>query len=105
MTYESVLIALADPSRRAVFEALKGAPKPVVALAKDLPISRPAVSQHLKVLENAGLVRATPKGASRLYEATPEGLLPLRQYLDAQWGGVLQAFADHVTQQMETKDD
>lgn len=105
MTYDFILMALADPTRRALFEALQSGPQPVVTLAKGVPVSRPAVSQHLKVLEAAGLVQATPKGASRLYQATPAGLLPLKQYLETQWGSVLDAFAAHVTKEMETKND
>lgn len=105
MTYDSVLVALADPTRRALFEALQAGPQPVVKLAEGVPVSRPAVSQHLKVLEAAGLVRATPQGASRLYQATPAGLLPLKQYLETQWGSVLDAFAAHVAEEMETKND
>ncbi len=101
MTYERILTALADPTRRAIFEDLRGAPLQVTRLANRHPISRPAVSQHLKVLELAGLVMAQAEGTARLYRADPKGLAPLRAYLDTVWGDVLDAFADEVTQQME----
>lgn len=104
MAYETILTALADPTRRALFEDLRGAPQPVTRLAGRHPISRPAVSQHLKVLELAGLVTVQAKGTARLYQAHPAGLAPLRSYLDAVWGDVLNAFANEVTQQMEDQD-
>jgi len=105
MTYESVLTALADPTRRKILEDLKGASLPVARLAETQPISRPAVSQHLKVLEQAGLVSAASQGTSRIYSVCPEGLAPLRAYLDEMWGDVLGAFAAEVSKQMEKDDD
>lgn len=96
MTYERVLIALADPTRRAVFEALARQPASVGQLAEGLPVSRPAVSQHLKALRDAGLVEVSADGARRIYAAVPDGLQDLRQYLDQFWGEVLQAFADDI---------
>jgi len=104
MTYEQVLTALADPTRRALLEDLRDGPLPVSRLAEKHPISRPAVSQHLKVLEGAGLVAARAKGTARLYRVRPSGLAPLRKYLDETWGDVLQAFADEVDRQMEEDD-
>lgn len=101
MAYEQILIALADPTRRALLEDLRAGPSVVTRLADRHPVSRPAVSQHLKVLEAAGLVTAQPQGAARLYQANPAGLAPLRAYLDDVWGDVLDAFAQDVTQQME----
>ena len=92
MTYESALQALADPTRRAIFEALRRAPESVGRLAETLPVSRPAVSQHLKVLKDAGLVRETKVGTRRVYNVELAGLAELRRYLDTFWGDVLDAF-------------
>jgi DNA-binding transcriptional ArsR family regulator len=93
------LTALADPSRRAVFEALRDGPCAVGDLAKRFPISRPAVSQHLKVLKEAGLVTDHAIGTRRLYRIRPEGLAALRAYLDQMWDDALNAFAAAVEQQ------
>jgi DNA-binding transcriptional ArsR family regulator len=101
MAYEQILTALADPTRRALLEDLRAGPMPVARLAERHPVSRPAVSQHLRVLQDAGLVAAEPRGAARLYRAQPRGLAPLRAYLDQVWGEALQAFADEVNRQME----
>jgi DNA-binding transcriptional ArsR family regulator len=90
---------LADPSRRAVFEALRDGPCAVGELAKRFPISRPAVSQHLKVLKEAGLVTDHAAGTRRLYRIRPEGLAALRTYLDQMWDDALNAFAAAVEQQ------
>lgn len=96
MAYTESLAALSDPTRRAVFEAVAHAPQSVTALAATLPVSRPAVSQHLKVLSDAGLVKATAKGTRRIYTLHPEGLAELRAYLDQFWTGVLAGFAEEV---------
>lgn len=96
MTYQESLTALADPTRRAIFEALVHKPQPVGGLARGMDVSRPAVSQHLKVLRAAGLVSVAPKGASNIYHAEKDGLAALRGYLDGLWGDVLQAFADEI---------
>ena len=101
MTYDSVLTALADPTRRAILEDLRAGPMAVARLAEGRPVSRPAVSQHLKALEGAGLVDARPEGASRVYSVKPQGLAPLRAYLEDVWGDVLGAFAEEVRKQME----
>ncbi len=90
--YGRALHALADETRRSVFERLRTGPRPVGDLAKDLPVSRPAVSQHLRVLREAKLVRERREGNRRLYSIDPEGLLRLREYLDGDWGEVLAAF-------------
>ncbi|SLN19672.1 ArsR/SmtB family transcription factor [Roseisalinus antarcticus] len=89
-----VIEALADPTRRAIVEALRAGPKPVGVIAGGLPVSRPAVSQHLRVLTDAGLARVTPKGNRRYYELAPEGVESLRRYLDTLWDDALAAFAD-----------
>ncbi|MEP3277828.1 MAG: metalloregulator ArsR/SmtB family transcription factor [Stappiaceae bacterium] len=99
MTYEKALIALADPSRRRIFECLRDAPHSVAEIAKLQPISRPAVSQHLKVLQEAGLVNVEPRGTSRVYGIRPEGLADLRTYLDGFWPDVLAAYAREVHRQ------
>ncbi|MET8850536.1 metalloregulator ArsR/SmtB family transcription factor [Amycolatopsis sp. NPDC004625] len=88
------LAALADPSRRAIFEALRAGPRAVGELAADLPISRPAVSQHLKVLKAAGLVTDRAAGTKRLYRLEPAGIAALRAYLDGMWSDALKSFAD-----------
>ena len=82
---DRVFAALADPTRRAVFERIADEPRTVGALAAELPVSRPAVSQHLKVLKDAGLVTDEAKGASRVYRVDPQGLGPMRAWLDRQW--------------------
>ena len=86
------LDALGDPTRRAVFERLSGGPMAVVELAKTLPVSRPAVSQHLKVLKDAGLVRDRAVGTRRLYEVDARGIEALRAYFDRFWTDALDAF-------------
>jgi DNA-binding transcriptional ArsR family regulator len=84
--------ALADPTRRAIFERLAERPSAVRELADDLPVSRPAVSQHLKVLKEAGLVIDEPDGTRRIYQLDPEGVDALRGYLDQFWNQALTAF-------------
>jgi DNA-binding transcriptional ArsR family regulator len=103
-TYQGTeLVALADPSRRAIFEALRHGPKAVGDLAKDLPISRPAVSQHLKVLKEAGLVIDHAVGTRRLYRIRPEGIAALRDYLDQMWDDALAAFTKAVSKESEDR--
>ena len=84
--------ALADPTRRAVFERLREGPRPVGEIARDLPVSRPAVSQHLRVLKDAGLVTERREGTRRLYRIDPDGLAALRDYFDDFWNEALAAF-------------
>jgi DNA-binding transcriptional ArsR family regulator len=86
------LTALADPTRRAVFERLRSGPMSVTDIAADLPVSRPAVSQHLKVLKDAGLVRDEADGARRLYEVDARGIEELRDWLELFWDDALEAF-------------
>jgi DNA-binding transcriptional ArsR family regulator len=97
VTYGHVLTALADPTRRHIFEALRDRPKTVGELAKRQPVSRPAVSQHLKVLQAAGLVSVEPRGNRRLYLVKREGLEALRKYLDGFWSDALGAYGEEVT--------
>jgi len=89
---EYLLRALADPTRREIFESLRSGPRAVGELAAGLPVSRPAVSQHLKVLKEAGLVRERRQGTRCFYSIDPLGLEPLRTYLESFWGEVLTAF-------------
>jgi DNA-binding transcriptional ArsR family regulator len=105
MTYEVVLNALADPTRRDILESLRASPRSVAELAEGRPVSRPAVSQHLKVLESAGLVSIEQKGVRRIYSVRPEGLAALRAYLDDFWGAALSAFADEVNRNHGDEND
>jgi DNA-binding transcriptional ArsR family regulator len=104
MTYATALAALADPTRRRVFEELRAGPKPVGALAAGLPVSRPAVSQHLKVLRNAGLVADRAEGARRVYFIDPKGLGALRAWLDQFWDRSLTAFQAEVEREGASKE-
>lgn len=93
MTYASTgFTALGDPTRRAIFERLGDGPRSVGALAGGLPVSRPAVSQHLKVLKDAGLVTDQRIGTRRMYRVDPDGVGALRSYLDGFWNQSLAAF-------------
>lgn len=96
MTYHMALSSLADPTRRAVFERLRAGPARVGEIARDLPVSRPAVSQHLKALKDAGLVRDEPRGTARIYRIHAEGLRELRDWLDSFWEDALTRFKDHA---------
>ncbi len=96
MTYDRAFAALADPTRRKVFDRLVACPRSVSALAAGLPVSRPAVSQHLKVLKEAGLVREERDGTRRIYEIDPKGLGQLRRWLDQFWDEALEAFRAEV---------
>ena len=96
MAYANALAVLADPTRRSVFERLRAGPRPVNVLASGLPVSRPAVSQHLKALRNAGLVDEHSEGARRIYSVRQEGLVELRDWLDTFWDVALDAFKDEV---------
>jgi DNA-binding transcriptional ArsR family regulator len=90
-TYERAIAALADPTRRELLERLRHGPRPVGELAEAMPVSRPAVSQHLKVLREARLVEGQRAGARHYYRVNSEGLDELRGYLDQLWGDVLGA--------------
>ncbi len=94
MAVASQMTALGDGTRRAVFGLVAERPRSVRELAELLPVSRPAVSQHLKVLENAGLVSATASGARRIYRVDPSGLSQIRDWIDEQWDRVLDEFVD-----------
>ena len=92
MAYADAIQALGDPTRRTVFERLRRGPRSVGDLASGLPVSRPAVSQHLRVLENAGLVRARRRGTRNFYSVDGEGLAELRAYFEGFWDEALAAF-------------
>jgi DNA-binding transcriptional ArsR family regulator len=96
MAYDTALAALADPTRRRVFERLRTGPKAVIEIAHGMPVSRPAVSQHLKVLKQAGLVREQRDGVKRIYAIDPDGLGPLRRWLDQLWDSALDAYQAEV---------
>ena len=95
------LAALADPTRREIFERVAERPQAVGELAAVLPVSRPAVSQHLKVLKQAGLVRDRTAGNRRIYQLDPDGLGELRSYLDGFWNRALASFQAAVEQPMK----
>ncbi len=92
MTYGNALSALADPTRREVFERLRHGGLPVARIAQGMTVSRPAVSQHLKILKEAGLVREDRDGTRRIYQIDPSGLGSLRRWLDEFWDEALDAF-------------
>lgn len=95
--------ALGDPTRKAIFELLLERPRAVVELAGELPVTRPAVSQHLRVLKDVGLVIDQPNGSRRIYRADPDGLAKLRADLERYWGKALAAYKLAVEQ--PTKED
>lgn len=92
--------ALADPTRRELFERLAERPQAVGELAGQVPVSRPAVSQHLKVLKDAGLVTDRAEGSRRIYRIDPTGIGALREYLDRFWGTALAAFKNVAEQNL-----
>jgi DNA-binding transcriptional ArsR family regulator len=97
------MTALGDPTRRAIFERLAGGPMSVGAIAHGLPVSRPAVSQHLRILKHAGLVRDRPVANRRLYSLDPTGLAEMRAYFDRFWNHALVAFktaAEHTQEEV-----
>ncbi|MFZ1880897.1 MAG: metalloregulator ArsR/SmtB family transcription factor [Gaiellaceae bacterium] len=94
MAYGQVMDALGDPTRRAVFERLQAGPRSVGDVAAGLPVSRPAVSQHLRVLREAGLVAERREGTKRIYELSPSGLAELRAYFEQFWSQALDAYKE-----------
>ena len=101
MAYEAALAALSDPTRRLVFERVLTAPQPVTAIAEGLPVSRPAVSQHLKVLKEAGLISERRDGTRRLYAANPQALGELRAAIEAMWHEALAGMAAAIDAKRE----
>ena len=92
MTYDKTFAALADPTRRKVFERLAAGPQAVVDLARGMPVSRPAILQHLKVLKEARLISGRAQGTRRIYEIDPHGLGQMRAWLDRLWDEALLSF-------------
>lgn len=88
----AALAALSDPTRRRIFERLSTGPAPVGVIANGLPVTRPAVSQHLRVLKEAGLVFDRSEGTKRIYQIDPRGIALIRGWLDAHWGNALESF-------------
>jgi DNA-binding transcriptional ArsR family regulator len=103
MAYDMAFAALADPTRRRVFEELRRGPRSVGKIAAKMPVSRPAVSQHLAVLKHAGLVGDKAEGTRRVYYIDPKGLALLRAWLDRFWDEALLAFQAEVESQEAAK--
>jgi DNA-binding transcriptional ArsR family regulator len=101
----SVLTVLGDPTRQAILDLLLDGPQPVGELAARLPVSRPAVSQHLKVLKEVGLVVDHQEGTRRVYRVDPAGIAPLRAYLDGFWKKAMTAFAEFAENHAEREND
>jgi DNA-binding transcriptional ArsR family regulator len=99
MAYGDAFVALADPTRRSIFERLRRNERPVGELARELPVSRPAVSQHLRVLRDAGLVRERREGTRHFYSVDGDGLADLRAYIEGFWDDALAAFAEAAEQE------
>jgi DNA-binding transcriptional ArsR family regulator len=95
------LAALGDSTRRAIFERVAAQPSAVGELARGLPVSRPAVSQHLRVLKDAGLVSETREGTRRIYRLDPRGIAAMRDWLDAHWSLALDAFKDFADEKTD----
>jgi len=100
MAYAEVFTALADPTRRHILESLRKEPKTVGELAESEPVSRPAVSQHLRVLQAARLVSVQPQGNRRLYSIQRDGLDDLRKYLEGFWSDVLSSYGAEIVRRM-----
>src|SRR4249920_2370591 len=105
MAYQVAMDALGDPTRRAIFEQLRRGPRAVGELAAELPVSRPAVSQHLRVLKEAGLVTERRNGTRRLYRVDTDGLAEVRDYLESFWTDVLAAFEAAAEAEAEKEDE
>jgi DNA-binding transcriptional ArsR family regulator len=100
----AALSALGDSSRRAIFEHLAERPSAVNEIAASMPVSRSAVSQHLRVLKEAGLVTETPDGTRRIYRLDPRGIGAVRDWLDTYWAAALDAFAAFVDETADLED-
>jgi DNA-binding transcriptional ArsR family regulator len=105
MAYALTMDALGDPTRRAIFERLRSGPSSVGELAAELPVSRPAVSQHLRVLREAGLVTERRDGTRRIYRIEPYGLAELRDYIESFWDDALAAFAAAAEAESRKEDE
>ena len=100
---EAIFDALGDRTRRLVIKKLELGPLPVVDIARDMPVARPAISQHLKVLKDAGLVVDRPAGNRRLYALDPDGLVELRRFVESFWGDTLTRFARFAERAPDTE--
>jgi DNA-binding transcriptional ArsR family regulator len=105
VTYETAMDALGDGTRRLILERLRSGPRAVGELAAELPVSRPAVSQHLRVLKEAGLVTERRNGTRRLYRVDTDGLAEVRDYLESFWTDVLAAFEAAAEAEAEKEDE
>ena len=107
MTYAhgDALNALGDPTRRSIFERVAARPQAVGELAAKMPVSRPAVSQHLRVLKEAGLVTESPDGTRRIYRVDPRGIGAMRDWLDAHWAASLYAFAAYANAEHDSSSE
>lgn len=103
MSYEDAFAALGDPTRKTVFDRLRQGPKTVGALAAGLPVSRPAISQHLKILKEAGLVADQAEGTRRLYRIDRKGLEGLKTWLATVWEEAEAAHLDEIARQLEER--
>jgi DNA-binding transcriptional ArsR family regulator len=103
MTYALAIKALGDPTRRSIFERLRDGPRAVGELARDLPVSRPAVSQHLRVLKEAGLVTEQRNGTRRIYGVDAQSVAELRDYFDGFWSDALESFKRAAEQEQGRK--
>ena len=101
---EAAFDALGDPNRRRILECLRAGARPVGELAQELPIGRPAVSKHLRVLENAGLVEHSARGTRNLYALAPDGLREVQDWLVGLWDTSLRSFADYVAEVAQPQD-
>jgi DNA-binding transcriptional ArsR family regulator len=101
ISLDRTIAALADPTRRAVLDKLRPGPMSVGEIAAGMPVSRPAVSQHLKALKVAGLVETEPRGAARFYRVNPTGLADLRAWIESYWEGPLTAFKSYAERDRE----
>jgi len=104
MSYQAALLALGDPTRRRILEELRDGPLAVGRIADRLPVSRPAVSRHLRVLESAALVRHDEQGTRRLYAVDPRGVAALREWLDSWWDEPLRRYAAHVEEMSDVNE-
>ncbi|MGN6397729.1 MAG: ArsR/SmtB family transcription factor [Mucilaginibacter sp.] len=100
---EKAFNALGDPMRRAILEKLRSNPLAVADIADGLPVTRPAVSQHLKVLKDAKLIRVHRKGTRSVCEIDPDGIIAMRFYLDSMWDSALTAFKQFAENQQENE--
>ena len=100
VTNTSVWNALGDPTRRRIFERLRRGPRSVGELADGLPVSRPAVSQHLRILKQAGLVSDRKDGTRRVYRVDPDGLIQIRNYFDGFWAEALERFREDAGKEL-----